>query len=37
VILNLDHYVLCYALQESDWLVRHLQLHICWVQKFDTK
>jgi hypothetical protein len=29
VILYLDHDVLCYALQESDWLVYHLQLHKC--------
>jgi hypothetical protein len=37
VILNLDHNILCYSLKESNWLVRHLWLHICREQRFITK
>jgi hypothetical protein len=37
VIMYLHHDISCYAFWKLDWLVHHLQLHICRVQGFVTK
>jgi hypothetical protein len=37
VILYLHHDISCYAFWKLDWLVHHLQLHICRVQEFVTE
>ena len=37
VILYSYRNVFCYSFQKLDWLVHHLQLHICREQRFVTK